>query len=328
MGKMLYPTEIGDIINNKWEVLEIYSGYVNDKKNRYLTVKCVDCGIIISRLKQSIYRSDSCKQCEDNKQAEEMIGKKYNMLTVLELLPDRKDGSRLVICKCDCGSNTTVKIHSILSGRTISCGCRKINHRIKHGLSKTRQYGILCSMKDRCYNENNPDYKYYGGKGIKICDEWLDPDNGCVNFYNWSLENGYEEHLTIDRIDPNSDYCPENCRWITIEEQQRNKTTNLIIDFMGYQFKTYEISELFGILITTVAEYHNKGKLYKYMESKCDEEMIKRIKEYKENQNYTYSSTAWYNNVYDQQYFIPNEVLYYQQQIQNAIDMINYCKKR
>lgn len=88
----------------------------------------------------------------------------------------------------------------------------------KHGLSKTRLYGIYNNMKQRCYNPNNPSYIYYGGKGITICREWLDDFE---NFYNWSMANGYEEDLTIDRKESNKGYCPENCRWITLDENSR-----------------------------------------------------------------------------------------------------------
>lgn len=85
---------------------------------------------------------------------------------------------------------------------------------MKYSLSKTRLYSIYSGMKQRCYNPNNQHYSIYGGKGIKICDEWLNK-NGLQNFIEWSLNNGYEEHLTIDRINSSADYSPQNCRWIT-----------------------------------------------------------------------------------------------------------------
>lgn len=84
-----------------------------------------------------------------------------------------------------------------------------------HGLSKTRLYSIFQNMKQRCYNENDRKYKYYGGKNIKICQEWLDDFKA---FYDWSMAHGYSDELTIDRIDSDKDYCPENCRWVTLIE--------------------------------------------------------------------------------------------------------------
>ncbi len=85
---------------------------------------------------------------------------------------------------------------------------------MKHNLSKTRLYSIYYGMKQRCYNPNNQHYKWYGGKGITICNEWLD-DNGLQRFIEWSLNNGYEENLSIDRVNPNGNYAPDNCRWVT-----------------------------------------------------------------------------------------------------------------
>lgn len=89
---------------------------------------------------------------------------------------------------------------------------------MKHGLTDTRLYGIFHNMKQRCYNPNNPKYNAYGGKGITICSEWLEDFE---KFYNWALQNGYQEHLTIDRIENKKAYQPDNCRWITMEENRR-----------------------------------------------------------------------------------------------------------
>lgn len=100
-----------------------------------------------------------------------------------------------------------------------------------HGLSKTRVYKIFQYMKQRCYNPNKKEYKNYGGRGIKICDEWKED---FMNFYNWAMANGYDDTLTIDRIDVNGNYCPENCKWISKTLQNKNtRYTSKIKDAEG-----------------------------------------------------------------------------------------------
>jgi hypothetical protein len=106
-----------------------------------------------------------------------------------------------------------------------------------HGMTKTRLYNIWKGMKQRCYNTNAPKFHNHGGRGIKICFEWLDE---FMTFYGWAMENGYEDDLTIDRIDNNGDYTPENCRWATLQEQNENLRKNV---FLTYEGDTMTISE-------------------------------------------------------------------------------------
>ena len=115
-----------------------------------------------------------------------------------------------------------------------SCGCKNAGRfqnnntiGIKHGDSHTRLYSIYIDMKERCNSVNCINYKYYGARGIKVCDEW---NNNYLNFKNWALNNGYNDNLTIDRKNVNGNYCPENCRWATIEEQQNNKRSNVYLN--------------------------------------------------------------------------------------------------
>ena len=121
-----------------------------------------------------------------------------------------------------------------------------------HGLSKTRIYKTYNSMKKRCYNENNSDYKHYGARGIKLCDEWIGKD-GFINFYDWSMKNGYQEHLTIDRIDVDGNYEPNNCRWVELKIQENNRTNNRIITFNGETHTLAEWSEITGINYNTLS---------------------------------------------------------------------------
>ena len=121
-------------------------------------------------------------------------------------------------CVCDCGNYFVASAENLSSGHTKSCGCSTR----KHGLAKKeRLYNIWVCMKQRCRDENASNYRYYGGRGISVCDEWR---SDYTKFREWALSHGYKDDLTIDRIDVNENYCPENCRWITIAEQQRNTT--------------------------------------------------------------------------------------------------------
>lgn len=131
------------------------------------------------------------------------------------------------------------------SGHTKSCGClqkdTQAKRLYKHGDSKSRLYRTYRNMKARCYCKTATEYEYYGGRGIEVCDEWL---GDYVQFKNWSLSHGYESWLTIDRINVDGNYTPENCRWVTMKKQNENKRTNHIISFRG---RNYTLSQLVSI---------------------------------------------------------------------------------
>lgn len=150
-------------------------------------------------------------------------------------------------CKCDCGKTFVVRAYNLKSGNTKSCGClqkeiARASHE-KHNKTGTRLYYIWEHMKQRCTNPNDPAYNYYGGRGIKVCNEWT---NDFQPFHDWAISNGYADNLTIDRIDVNGNYEPSNCRWITLKHQQRNKRNNTKVLFKGYCKTVVEWAEEFG----------------------------------------------------------------------------------
>lgn len=176
----------------------------------------------------------------------DLKGRRFGRLTVLEFSHLSDDRKRTYWkCKCDCGNEIITRADGIKSGHTNSCGCynkdilQNAGWNITHGLSHSRVYGIWRNMKARCYNDKSISYEYYGKKGITVCDEWLGK-GGFKNFYDWSMENGYRDDLTIDRKDNDKGYSPDNCRWVAYKEQANNKSTNVCIEYNG---ETNTISE-------------------------------------------------------------------------------------
>lgn len=152
----------------------------------------------------------------------DLSNQKFGRLTVIKI--NGKIGCETTwLCRCDCGNVVSVMGGNLRAGRAKSCGClnhENINKPRKHGKTNTRLYRIWKNMKTRCYNTNFPQYRYWGGKGIKICKEWID---SFENFYSWSMANGYSDSLSIDRIDCDKDYSPSNCRWADIYTQNNNR---------------------------------------------------------------------------------------------------------
>ena len=154
----------------------------------------------------------------------DLTGQRFGRLVVIERAESTKDGKARWVCLCDCGT-TSIKVGKLLrNGHCKSCGCgeyeNQLTSRISHGLSDTRLYNIWLGMKQRCYYPEHKDFHNYGGRGITVCEEWL---NDFKAFYDWAIANGYREDLRIDRIDVNGNYEPSNCRWTTWREQRLNQ---------------------------------------------------------------------------------------------------------
>lgn len=163
----------------------------------------------------------------------DLAGKRFNRLQVIERAEDitYENGRKRTawVCRCDCGNTCIVESVSLKSGATASCGCIKVEtirkRCVKHNGSASRLYGVWCEMKKRCYNPKFKQYKDYGGRGIRVCDEWLHDYSA---FEKFALEHGYDANAkygdcTIDRIDVNGNYCPENCRFVDMKIQRQNQ---------------------------------------------------------------------------------------------------------
>jgi hypothetical protein len=186
---------------------------------------------------------------------ENLVGQKFGKLTVIEFGEVRKKKTYW-LCECDCEDKTKrlARADMLKNGTTSHCGC--VDNLGTHKMSNTRLFNIWSGMRDRCYNPNNKNYNNYGGRGIIICDEWK---NDFQSFYNWAINNGYSEDLTIDRKNVNGNYESSNCRWATPLEQQNNIRRNFNIEINGETKSISEWSRLTGIHRKTIYDRIKDG---------------------------------------------------------------------
>lgn len=162
----------------------------------------------------------------------DITGNRYNYLTVIRRLENAKGGITMWECRCDCGNITTVRGSNLKSGAVKSCGCllHTTKPTLKHNMSHTRLYQIWAAIKRRCNKPYEKSYKNYGGRGIKMCEEW---QNSFEAFMEWAMNSGYSDDLTIERIDVDGNYCPDNCTWISKSGQAGNRRSCHYISYNG-----------------------------------------------------------------------------------------------
>lgn len=155
----------------------------------------------------------------------DITGKRFGRLVGIKPTEVRKSGHKHWLFQCDCGRQTNADLYSVTSGKTQSCGCYRKEVSAKRAATLNGHYweplhAVWNTMKQRCHNIKNADYKYYGARGVSVCEEWR---NDYLTFREWALSHGYKKGLTIDRVNTYGNYEPANCRFITIQEQQKNR---------------------------------------------------------------------------------------------------------
>jgi hypothetical protein len=221
---------------------------------------------------------------------QDLTGMRFSRLVVKVRVANKvnKSGKPVAqwLCVCDCGNEKVVRSASLNNGSVRSCGClrnetaaanaRRFN--VKHGLSNTRIYGIWAKMLCRCYCTTNKDYAKYGVRGILVCQDWLDFNK----FYEWAMRNGYQDTLSLDRVDNDGIYSPQNCRWATLKQQANNTRQTIKITFQGETKSIAQWAETLGL----PAE-----RLYKRRERGCAPELILSLRRLRGGERTLSSST-------------------------------------
>lgn len=241
-----------------------------------------------------------------------LIGKSFGRWTVISFDEDRlrKENRSYWVCECSCENKTikSVSVSSLKRGISLSCGCitkEKSRARFfKHGESGTRLYGIYTKMLRRCYEEKDASYNNYGVRGISVCDKWRE---SFLDFKEWALLNGYDKDLTLDRIDVNGNYEPNNCRWTNAIVQANNKTDNKIININGVKKTMSEWCRHYDLHPNLIYSRLNRGLTGEELIKKPKYKKMKPIDIFVNDEFYKTFYT--YQSIYDEFEINKNDVL-------------------
>lgn len=269
----MFSTRI-DLTGRQYGYIKVNSYSHTKNKLAFWNCTCV-CGKDIvcngKLLRNGHTKSCGCmksKMVSDSK-IDNMKGKKIGRLYFNEYI-GLIEHHAVWICQCDCGNECMVRASRVKSGMTSSCGCLAhetlMSRNIKHNCAYLPIYRNYHNMIRRCFDKSDKYYKCYGGRGISVCEEWANKDNGFMAFYGWALKNGYKQEIlpsgknkwSVDRIDVNGDYEPSNCRWATDIQQANNRTNNLCLEHDGNRYTMAEFCRKFNLSYnTTLRRYHN-----------------------------------------------------------------------
>lgn len=242
------PRKREDLTGQRFgRLLVLYYDHTDDHGETFWKCKC-DFGNLTTVRRQCL-RSGSTISCGCSKhEPEDITGKRFGRLTAIEFAGRDGEGKTKWLCRCDCGNEVVVDAWNLKSGHTKSCGCLIAENfssaNKTHGLSKEKIYPVWKSMRARCNNPNSFAYKYYGERGISVCDEW---NNDFQTFYDWAIDNGYDPSLSIDRINNDGDYSPDNCKWSTRFEQANNRRMCRQITYQGITHTMAEWARIFDV---------------------------------------------------------------------------------
>lgn len=255
MGKVIDLT--GDRYGNLTVINRGEDRYTKSNRKIITWICKCDCGNTI-QVDSNNLRTGNTTSCGCKTTCIDLTGHKFGNLTVICRAGNNTRQDAMWLCRCDCGNEKVIKGGSLRSGATNSCGCGMIKglekgwEYKKHGLTKTRIYGIWANIKKRTSESaTGKSRKDYYDRGIRMCEEWKDD---FMSFYKWSMENGYRDDLTIDRKDNNGNYEPSNCRWTSDIEQARNRRSNLNIEYNGEIHTLKEWSEILDFEYEVVRE--------------------------------------------------------------------------